>query len=67
MKAEGSLVYHLYRISLEIRITNQGSVKRMWRQQKQSMTDGQTERRTTDKVIHMWRFPLLTPEKFAQN
>ena len=33
----------------------------MWRQQKQSMTDGQT----LDKVITMWRFASLAPKIVA--
>ena len=34
-----------------------------WCQQKQNVTDQWTDRQTNDKVIPMWRFALLAPQK----
>ena len=37
----------------------------MWCQQKQSVTDGQTDRQTTDKVISLWCFALQVAQKLC--
>ena len=46
---------------------NQYFVECMWHQHKQSMTKRYTDRLMTDKVIPMWRFALLAPQKLIHN
>ena len=58
LRADNNLCYQtVHYINL---ITHQCSVERMCHQQKQSMTDRQADKQTTDKVIHMWRFAGAT-------